>query len=165
MLDTGTAILAPHKVTNAALDSTDSATRFVRAFGDSDTAKTALRNGIEELYRKTVVNKDTGAIDPKKHADFMDTYGRQIAVLDDSGVNIGRTLEQYGTGARRLRTEAEAATEASKGIAGQVKEQFAPEQAQIDIALRSGLPDEMEKCMAEGHDAAGLVNVASLTCG
>jgi len=37
------------------------------------------------------------------------------------------------------------------------------EQAQIDIALRSGLPDEMEKCMAEGHDAAGLVNVASLT--
>ena len=134
---TGTAILAPHKVTNAALDSTDSATRFVRAFGDSDTAKTALRNGIEELYRKTVVNKDTGAIDPKKHADFMDTYGRQIAVLDDAGVNVGRTLEQYGTGARRLRTEAEAATEASKGIAGQVKEQFAPEQAQIDKVTAS----------------------------
>jgi hypothetical protein len=129
---TGTAILAPHKVTNAALDSTDSATRFVRAFGSSDTAKVALRNGIEELYRKTVVNKDTGAIDPKKHADFMDAYGRQIAVLDDSGVNIGRTLEQYGTGARRLRTEAETAAEASKGIPGRVKEQFAPEQAEID---------------------------------
>lgn len=129
---TGTAILAPHKVTNAALDSTDSATRFVRAFGSSDTAKVALRNGIEELYRKTVVNKDTGAIDPKKHADFMDAYGRQIAVLDDSGVNIDRTLEQYGTGARRLRTEAEVAAEASKGIPGRVKEQFAPEQAEID---------------------------------
>lgn len=129
---TGTPILAPDDVTNAALKSTDTASRFVRAFGSSDTAKTALRNGIEEFYRKTVVNKDTGAIDPKKHADFMDTYGRQIAVLDNAGVNVGRTLEQYGTGARRLRTEAETAAQASKGIPGRVKEQFAPEQAEID---------------------------------
>jgi len=129
---TGTPILAPDEVTSAALKSTDTASRFVRAFGSSDTAKTALRNGIEELYRKTVVNKDTGAIDPKKHADFMDAYKRQIAVLDDSGVNIGKTLEQYGSGARRLRTESEVAAETSKGISGQVKEKFAPEQAQID---------------------------------
>jgi hypothetical protein len=158
---TGTAILAPHKVTNAALDSTDSATRFVRAFGDSDTAKTALRNGIEELYRKTVVNKDTGAIDPKKHADFMDAYGRQITVLDDSGVNIGRTLEQYGTGARRLRTESEVAAEASKGISGRVKQQFAPEQAEIDKVTASA--NRAASKLADVPPERSIENLKNLT--
>lgn len=129
---TNTPILAPHKVTAAALESTDTAARFVRAFGKSAEAKSALRRGIEEMYRKTVVNKDTGVIDPAKHADFMDTYGRQIDVLDQAGVNVRSALERFGQEARRLRTEEEIVTESGKGISGRVKEQYAPEQAEID---------------------------------
>lgn len=81
--------LLPDDTVRKFLSNETAADQFVTTFGGDAAAQSAMRNGIERLYRDTVKT-------PAQHAKFMADYGDQIAILDRSGMGATRHLESVG---------------------------------------------------------------------
>lgn len=116
-----------------------SADQFFATFGADPAAQSAMRNGIERLYRDTVKT-------PAQHAKFMADYGDQLAILDKSGMGATRHLEQVGKEVSTLaegRTALEAKAK-SLGVEDMGK--------LVDSALSS--PEQLDKVLTASNASA-----------
>ena len=76
--------------------------QFVKMFGKNPEAKNIAKVGIEDLYRRNVVDPVTGAVDAAKAARFSAQYARPIAIMDRAGMGIGDRLSSIGQRASEL---------------------------------------------------------------
>ena len=93
---TGVQLIAPAKVVETIIKSgdPDNARRFVLALGDNKKAMLAAKNGIVDLYKRTVV--DGARVSPEKHEKFMREYASALGILDNAGMGIRSELNKFG---------------------------------------------------------------------
>jgi hypothetical protein len=93
---TGVQLVAPAKVVETIIKSgdPDNARRFVLALGDNKKAMLAAKNGIVDLYKRTVV--DGARVSPEKHEKFMREYASALGILDNAGMGIRSELNKFG---------------------------------------------------------------------
>ena len=96
---TGVQLVAPAKVVETIIKSgdPDNARRFVLALGDNKKAMLAAKNGIVDLYKRTVV--DGARVSPEKHEKFMREYASALGILDNAGMGIRSELNKFGKAA------------------------------------------------------------------
>jgi len=127
---TGVPQLAPDNVVRTIIGSEDNAIRFLSALGEDKLAMDAVRNGIEDAFRRASVRN--GVIDPARAQTFMSKYQSAIDALDQHGMNIGdrlRSFTERGTAAKAAQAETKAA---GKGVERQVKSEFETQRATIE---------------------------------
>lgn len=88
------------------------ARQFNELFGKDPNAVTVARAGIEDVFRKKVVDAATGEVNPTKLANFMRDHGRSIDIFDAGGMNLKARLNIIAKDAQRL-AQIEAAAKAS----------------------------------------------------
>ena len=93
---TGVQLIAPAKVVETIIKvgDPDNARRFVLALGDNKKAMLAAKNGIVDLYKRTVV--DGARVSPEKHEKFMREYASALGILDNAGMGIRSELNKFG---------------------------------------------------------------------
>lgn len=93
---TGVQLIAPAKVVETIIKAgdPDNARRFVLALGDNKKAMLAAKNGIVDLYKRTVV--DGARVSPEKHEKFMRDYAASLGILDNAGMGIRSELNKFG---------------------------------------------------------------------
>lgn len=77
------------------------AQQFVTMFGKNADAMRVARSGIEDVYRREVVDA-TGKIAPDAHAKFLKKYAEPLRILDDAGMNLSTRLDVVAKDAARL---------------------------------------------------------------
>jgi hypothetical protein len=88
------------------------ARQFTQLFGNNPSALVVARAGIEDLFRKKVVDAATGEVSQTKLANFMRDHGRAIDIFDQSGMNLRGRFDTISSDAQRL-AQIEAAAKAS----------------------------------------------------
>lgn len=88
------------------------ARQFTQLFGNNPDALVVARAGIEDLFRKKVVDAATGDVSQAKLANFMRDHGRAIDIFDQSGMNLRARFDAIAGDAQRL-TQIEATAKAS----------------------------------------------------
>lgn len=77
------------------------AQQFVTMFGQNADAMRVARTGIEDLYRREVVDA-AGRVTPEAHAKFVKKYADPLRILDDAGMNLSARLDVVARDADRL---------------------------------------------------------------
>lgn len=77
------------------------AQQFVQMFGKNADAMRVARAGIEDIYRREVVDA-TGRIAPDAHAKFVKKYAEPLRILDNAGMNLSSRLDVVAKDAARL---------------------------------------------------------------
>lgn len=90
-------LLPDERVTRALLSSETGARDLLSAIGRDAGTLDALRQGVEDLFRRQVVVN--GRVDFKKASAFLTKNANQIKQMDDAGAGVGDAL-------RRVQTEA-----------------------------------------------------------
>jgi hypothetical protein len=88
------------------------ARQFTQLFGNNPDALVVARAGIEDLFRKKVVDAATGDVSQVKLANFMRDHGRAIDIFDQSGMNLRARFDAISSDAQRL-AQIEATAKAS----------------------------------------------------
>ena len=88
------------------------ARQFTQLFGNNPSALVVARAGIEDLFRKKVVDAATGEVSQTKLANFMRDHGRVIDIFDQSGMNLRGRFDTISSDAQRL-AQIEATAKAS----------------------------------------------------
>ncbi len=88
------------------------ARQFTQLFGNNPDALVVARAGIEDLFRKKVVDAVTGDVSQTKLANFMRDHGRAIDIFDQSGMNLRARFDAIAGDAQRL-AQIEATAKAS----------------------------------------------------
>lgn len=93
---TGVQLIAPAKVVETIIKAADpdNTRRFVLALGDNKKAMQATKNGIVDLYKRTVV--DGARVSPEKHEKFMRDHAAALGILDNAGMGIRAELNKFG---------------------------------------------------------------------
>lgn len=71
------------------------AANFAQLFGKNNEARELTKEGILDRFRNHVVNAETGAIDPRKAADFQRQYGRTLESFKANGVNAADDIKRF----------------------------------------------------------------------
>ena len=87
--------IEPSQVVQQFTKDTDAAKQFVTTFAGDPQAFESLRNGILGQFRLAAVDAQTGLVDPGKAANFLQKNAEQFAVLDNAGLGIRRSLQQF----------------------------------------------------------------------
>lgn len=87
--------IEPSQVVQQFTKDTDAARQFVTTFAGDPQAFASLRNGILGQFRLAAVDAQTGLVDPGKAANFLQKNAEQFAVLDNAGLGIRRSLQQF----------------------------------------------------------------------
>lgn len=77
------------------------AQQFVQMFGKNPDAMRVARVGIEDIYRREVVDA-AGRVAPDAHAKFVKKYAEPLRILDDAGMNLSSRLDVVAKDAVRL---------------------------------------------------------------
>lgn len=88
------------------------ARQFNELFGKNPNAVAVARAGIEDVFRKKVVDAATGEVNPTKLANFMRDHGRSIDIFDNAGMNLKARFNVIAQDSQRL-AQIEAAAKAS----------------------------------------------------
>jgi hypothetical protein len=91
------------------------AQNLVNMIGNNQNAKTAVADGVKELFRQTVVKN--GAIDAKAVDKFMTDYELPLATLEKAGIKIKTALDLTRLPATVLPATAEGLAAQSQTIA------------------------------------------------
>lgn len=114
--------------------------QFVKLFGKNPEAIQQAKGGIEDLYRQSVVDPQTGNIDPAAHARFMAQHSRQIAIMDKAGMGIGERLANVGQTAQELqvvqKTLAQKAAQLKYDTVGDMQAAVLSSPMKMGMALR-----------------------------
>lgn len=122
----------PSQQVAAFLKSEEGAAQFVRTFQGDRNALSAMQQGVLDLYRRSVVDPATRAVDPRKAAAFEQKYARQLDTLEGAGLNVRETMGQVRDDAARVQ-------QAMEALAGEAKKFGAAKSADevVDLALKS----------------------------
>ncbi|MCA3160492.1 MAG: hypothetical protein ING31_13080 [Burkholderiales bacterium] len=85
----------PAQIVQQFTKDTDAANQFVTTFAGDPQAYNSLRNGILGQFRLAAVDPQTQMIDPGKAAAFLQNKAEVLAVLDNNGMGIRNTLQQF----------------------------------------------------------------------
>jgi tetratricopeptide (TPR) repeat protein len=95
--------LLPDNVTDALLSNETRTGQFIKTFSGDAAAAEAIKTGIADKFRESVVDKTTKLVDPAKADAFLKDYGRQIDMLEKAGINVKSTLQQAREQADKLK--------------------------------------------------------------
>jgi hypothetical protein len=101
-----TPLLADENIAKTVLQTETGARDLLAAIGPDATAKQSLTQGIEDLFRREIVDPATKVVRPDAAANFLQKYGRQIDM-------VGGDLRQRLT---QVQAEASKAADAFKRI-------------------------------------------------
>lgn len=87
--------IEPSQVVQQFTKDTDAAKQFVTTFAGDAQAFQSLRNGILGQFRLAAVDAQTGLVNPGKAAKFLQDNAEQFAVLDNAGLGIRRSMQQF----------------------------------------------------------------------
>jgi hypothetical protein len=90
---------------------------FKQLFGMSKDAKDLTREGILDRFRNSVVNAETGVLDPTKASNFMRDYGRTLETYKSNGVNALDDIKQL----TQVAAKQEQATNKLKSLSSALK--------------------------------------------
>lgn len=143
--------LLPDKVTDALLSNETRTGQFITTFKNDPAALDAIKTGIADKFRETVVDKTTKMIDPAKADGFMKDYGRQIDMLEKAGVGVKASLQQARDQAGKLKAGMDELAKTAEKMA-----KPADAEALVTWALKS--PIEMDSIAKRlGADAKGAL--------
>lgn len=96
-----TRILPENTVAAYFKDPTDTR-QFLTTFGADPQARAAFTTGIEDLFRRQLVDPGTMRLRPDAAAKFLEENAPKLQVLEDAGMPIRQRLERIQTEAARL---------------------------------------------------------------
>lgn len=113
---TGVPQLRGSDVVPTILNTEEAAAQFNKGLGKNEDARNAVKLGIQDLYREKVIDPVSGVANFGKHAKFMQDNAKVLKVLDQGGMGITDTLNQYGKQAKGIETAMDALAERAKGL-------------------------------------------------
>jgi hypothetical protein len=94
--------LMPEDAVGKFLADETNARQFVTTFGNDPQARAAMAVGVEDMFRKAVVDPVTQRVKPDAVAKFLQTNERQLDTLEQGGLSIRNRLEQVQQQAANL---------------------------------------------------------------
>ncbi len=138
--------LMPEDAVGKFLADETNARQFVTTFGNDPQARAAMAVGVEDMFRKAVVDPVTQRVKPDAVAKFLQTNERQLDTLEQGGVSIRNRLEQVQQQAANL----------AKGFdnLAALKTQFGGETAQDVVTNLLKEPSRMRAALQRMDDGA-----------
>jgi len=135
-----------------------SADQFVTTFRNDPAATTAMREGVERLYREKVTN-------PAQHEKFMQDYGDQLNKLDRAGLGLRAKMDSLGKEVATLDTGRKALEARAKKLGvenmGQLVDKALASPSTLDEVLtaanapaRTALAQELMQRVQQNLDGA-----------
>jgi hypothetical protein len=141
--------IMPSEVVQAFTKNRDSARQFIRTFSDDPQAYDALRNGILGQFRLAALDPQTGIIDPRAAANFLQKNAEMLGELENAGLGVRTAM-------RRLEVESGQANQALENLRtiGAGFADKTPSQM-LDYILSSGdrMGIALRRSDAQGQDA------------
>jgi hypothetical protein len=138
--------LMPEDAVGKFLADETNARQFVTTFGNDPQARAAMAVGVEDMFRKAVVDPVTQRVKPDAVAKFLQTNERQLDTLEQGGLSIRNRLEQVQQQAANL----------AKGFdnLAALKTQFGGETAQDVVTNLLKEPSRMRAALQRMDDGA-----------
>lgn len=123
-------MLLPEDIVPTILKSEGSAKDFIKVYGQDPNALKIIATGIEDLYRQDVLSPGATT---NKHAAFMFKNEKQLAALDQAGINISARLNKIGSDLGKLDVSETALTAAKKDLPAKIKIEFAAQDEALKL--------------------------------
>jgi hypothetical protein len=138
--------LMPEDAVGKFLADETNARQFVTTFGNDPQARAAMAVGVEDMFRKAVVDPVTQRVKPDAVAKFLQTNERQLDTLEQGGLSIRNRLEQVQQQAANL----------AKGFdnLAALRTQFGGETAQDVVTNLLKEPSRMRAALQRMDDGA-----------
>ena len=149
-----TRILPENTVAAYFKDPTDTR-QFLTTFGADPQARAAFSTGIEDLFRKQLVDSSTMRLKPDAAAKFLTDNAQKLDLLEGAGVPIRQRLERIQTESARLTQGLDEVTQLRTTFGGET----AQDVVQSLLSSPSNMSQALRRLSPDGREAvqAGIV--------
>lgn len=154
-----TRILPENTVAAYFKDPTDTR-QFLTTFGEDSQARAAFAQGVEDLFRNTLIDPQTMRLKPDAAAGFLTTNADKLQVLEQAGMPILQRLQRAQNEAQRITQGLDEVASLRGGAYGQANPQDIVQSLLND---RSLMADAWKRLSPDGQEAVQASIVRRVT--